>query len=201
MKMNGSVEKMLKDVVKGAGSARPELQCAHFENGAVVVTDSHRLIRINKLAPKDLKLDINLVDFSSPKVNYPQTDQLIPKTFETTFKLNKYEVVKMLPALRAMNRGLMRAVKLVIDGSRLQISQVDKETGNAQTLSLVVEGFKGKKKEISCDPQYLYEALSALAKFPDTRVRWIEVKINSDLTPFLLSIRNIECLLVPVKVF
>lgn len=199
--MNGSVEKMLKDVVKGAGSTRPELQCAHFENGVVVVTDSHRLVRINGLVPTDLKMDLNLVDFSFPKVNYPRTDYLIPRDFGTTFRLSKYEVIKMLPALKAMNQGLVRVVKLVVNAAKLRIIRVDKETGNTQTLSLVVEGFKGKEKEISCDPQYLYEALSALAKFPDTRVRWIEIKVNSDLTPFLLCIRNIEYLLVPMKVF
>ncbi|PTM21764.1 hypothetical protein DA798_08595 [Lactobacillus sp. PFC-70] len=201
MKMNGSVEKMLKDVVKGAGSARPELQCVHFENGAVVVIDSHRLVRVNKLAPKDLKLDINLVDFSFPKVNYPKTDHLISEVFKTTFKLNKYEVIKILPALKAMYQDFMSNVQLSMDGTRLKISNMDKQSGNEQTISLVVEGFSGNEKKLSCNPLYLYEALSALAKFPDTRVRWIEMKVNSELTPFLLSIRNIDYLLTPVRVF
>lgn len=201
MKMNGSIEKMLKDVVKGAGTARPVLQCAHFENGAVVVTDSHRLVRVSDQAPKDLMADLNLVDFSFPKVNYPETNRLIPEKFKTTFKLNKYEVVKMLPALRAMYQDYRSTVKLEVNDSQLKISQVDRQTGNAQTLTLAIEEFIGEENHVSCNPIYLYEALNALAKFPDKRTRWIEVKLNSDLTPFLLCFRNIEYLLTPVKVF
>lgn len=201
MKMNGSIEKMLKDVVKGASAARPELQCAHFEGGSIVVTDSHRLVRVSGLAPKGLKMDLNLADFSFPKINYPDTRRLIPQTFRTAFRIDKHEAIKLLPALKAMCRDYNSVVQLVVVDTRLGISQVDKKSGNTQTISLKVEDLEGETQTISCNPIYLYEALDALAKFPDKRIRWIEMKINSDLTPFLLCIKNIEYLLTPVKVF
>lgn len=187
MKMNGDIEKMLKNVVKRVGDTRPVLQCVHFENGDAVVTDSHRLIKVKGLAPKELKLDLNLADFSFPDVNYPDVDRLIPKEFTTNLTLTQSNVVAMLPSLKAMAMeyfGEQRVVKLGISEENFKVSRTNSKTQSVQTVDFKPSDFFGEPIELSCDARYLANAFEDLTKIKDTRNRTLELKINTDLAPF-----------------
>ncbi|AYM03603.1 hypothetical protein D8911_11640 [Levilactobacillus brevis] len=204
MKMNSDIEKMLKDVVKRVSAARPPLQCVHFENGNAVVTDSHRLVKVKDIAPKDLNLDLNLADFSFPDIDYPNTDRLIPKEFTTKLTLAKADVVAMLPSLKAMATeyfGKRRVVKLNVSEENFKVSRTDSSTQSVQTVDFTPSRFSGEVIELSCDARYLADAFEALTKIKDTRIQTFELKINTDLTPFLISTVNIDYLLTPVRVF
>ncbi|KRL95543.1 hypothetical protein ACUIJQ_08385 [Levilactobacillus hammesii] len=204
MKMNSDIEKMLKNVVKRVTDSRPPLQCVHFENGNAVVTDSHRLIKVKGVAPKDLKLDLNLADFSFPDINYPDTDRLMPKEFATKLTLTKDNVVAMLPSLKAMATeyfGKQRVVKLGISEECFKVSRTSLGAQSVQTVDFKPTDFSGEPIELSCDARYLADAFEDLTKIKDTRNRTLELKINTDLAPFLISTGNIDYLLTPVRVF
>ncbi|WP_203640043.1 hypothetical protein [Levilactobacillus wangkuiensis] len=204
MKMNSDIEKMLKDVVKRVSATRPPLQCVHFENGDAIVTDSHRLIKVKGLAPKDLKIDLNLADFSFPDINYPDTERLIPKEFTTKLILAKVNVVSMLPSLRAMAKeyfGAQRVVRLKVSEESFEVSRTISSSQSVQTVDFKPSGFSGDQIELSCDARYLADAFEALTKIKDTRNLTLEVKINTALTPFLISTGNIDYLLTPVRTF
>lgn len=204
MKMNSDIEKMLKDVVKRVPASRPLLQCVHFENGDAVVTDSHRLIKVKDIAPKDLKLDLNLADFSFPDVEYPDTNRLIPSSFSTTLVLDKLRVVEMLPYLKAMAKGYSdkrRIIRLETSDTNLRISRSDRKSQGSQVLNIKPRRASGSAVGISCDSQFLAEALEALTNIKDTRILTLTMKFNSKLTPFLISAGNVDYLVTPVKAF
>jgi len=204
MKMNSDIEKMLKDVVKRVSAARPVLQCVHFENGNAIVTDSHRLIKVKGLAPKDLKLDLNLADFSFPDISYPDTDRLIPKEFTTQLVLTKTNVVAMLPSLKAMAKsyfGSRRVVNLEVFEKHFKVSRTDSSTQSVQAVAFTPSGFSGDPIELSCDARFLADAFEALTSIKDTRIMTLEMKVNTATAPFLISAGNIDYLLTPVRTF
>lgn len=204
MKMNSDIEKMLKDVVKRVSASRPSLQCVHFENGDAIVTDSHRLIKVKGLAPKDLKLDLNLADFSFPDISYPDTDRLISKEFLTSISLTKADIIELLPALKAMannSYSIQPIINLDISGDNFKIYRTDKRTQSMQSVSLKLGKFSGEDISMSCDGRFLADAFEALTRIKDTRVLNFEMKFNTPLQPFLISAGNIDYLITPVRVF
>lgn len=203
MKMNSDIEKMLKDVVKRVPASRPSLQCVHFEGGDAFVTDSHRLIKVKGIAPTDLKLNLNLAEFSFPDVKYPDTSRLIPSSFSTTLVLDKLKVVEMIPYLKAMAKGSeeRRVIKLEISDTNLKISRSDRKSQGNQVLNVKPRRVSGDAIGLSCDPRFLADAFEALTGIKDTRILTLTMKFNSELAPFLISAGNVDYLVTPVRAF
>ena len=81
---NNKLEQAFKNIAKTATEARPVLQCLHVDKkGYAVVTDSHRLLKIDgyKDTSDALEYNLNLMDFKLYNdMQYPDTDRIIPKT-------------------------------------------------------------------------------------------------------------------------
>ena len=90
---NGQLEKAFKNIAKTAGEGRPSLQCLHVDKaGYAVVTDSHRLLRIDNYkddSEDTTEYNLNLLNFKlCNDLNYPETERLIPTMFKFEWSFN-----------------------------------------------------------------------------------------------------------------
>ncbi|WP_460730445.1 hypothetical protein, partial [Nocardia heshunensis] len=104
-------------------------------------------------------------------------------------------------AMTKVNSDFKKVVKLEVSEMNFKISCSETSTGISQMIDLEPKEFSGAEISLSCNSQYLVDALEALTSMKDIKFVNMEVKINSGLTPFLISAGNIDYLLTPVKVF
>jgi len=96
---NNKLEQAFKNIAKTVGESRPALQCLHVDKkGYAVVTDSHRLLKIDgyKDASDETSYNLNLMTFQlENELFYPDTERIIPETNDLTWWFS-IETVKTL---------------------------------------------------------------------------------------------------------
>ncbi|KRM06995.1 hypothetical protein FC89_GL000304 [Liquorilactobacillus ghanensis DSM 18630] len=201
MRLNTGIEKGLKNVIKNVGEARPILQCAHFENGNVVATDSHQLIRFRNIAPKDLSFNLNLTNFYFDDGNYPEIDELIPTKFATKFEININKAVELIPLLKSLPNDFINCTKMSVDNSKMILeNEVLDSTNINQKLNVDIENFSGEEMSIKFNSKWLVNALESIKEIK--KFGNVEFKLQeSMLKPFLLVYENLDYLITPMRTF
>ncbi|MFT8406133.1 hypothetical protein [Liquorilactobacillus nagelii] len=201
MKINTGVEKCLKNVIKNVGEARPVLQCAHFEGGNIIVTDSHQLVRFRNAAPENLSFNLNLTDFTFNDDIYPETDRLIPTKFATEFEISANKVIDLIPFLKSLPKSFINYTKMSVSENKIVLeNEVLNGSNIGQRLSINIENFSGKETNICFKSELLVNALESVKELKEFGS--VEFKLQeSTLSPFLLIYKNMDYLLTPVRTF
>ncbi|MFT9003757.1 MAG: hypothetical protein ABF991_03515 [Liquorilactobacillus hordei] len=199
--MNTGIEKGLKNIIKNVGDARPILQCAHFENGNVVATDSHQLVRYRDVAPKDLNINLNLTNFSFADDHvYPDTDRLIPTNFGMKFEVSVGKVLEILPLLKGLrNSGNSPTSMKIKDGVAELTTELFSSAGITQEINVEIQNFAGKPIDICFNSEYLLNALENIKEI--RKFGNVEFKIVAPLNPFLIVYEKMDYMITPMRTY
>ncbi len=201
MRMNTGIEKSLKNIIKNVGGTRPMLECAHFENGNIIATDSHQLVRWREAAPKDLKMNLNLTNFSFETEHaYPDISNLIPKKFGMQFEIGVGNLLELIPLLKSVKNCETNPTKMeVVDNVATFATKISMTSDVKQEVSIEVENFEGERIDINFKNEYLLNALTSIKdirKFGNVRFG-----IVAPLRPFLIVYENMDYLITPIRVY
>lgn len=195
--------------------ARPVLCGVHYdENGTLVATDAHRLIRIENVWIKGCEpftITVNKKEYGRIEGNYPDTDRIIPDIDNATASV-----------VFSVDNPVLRAVlKLITDGTKdeknptLCISYEEgtltfepgtanlKEKGLTLSYQLEVYSTSDKPFSIAVSAKYLLETLDAFKKLKIDRVH---AHYFSNLRPLLLTAadddpHNVKAIILPIRVY
>ncbi|MDN7145301.1 hypothetical protein QS460_05095 [Liquorilactobacillus mali] len=201
MRMNTGIEKSLKNIIKNVDGTRPILECAHFENGNIIATDSHQLIRWRDAAPKNLKMNLNLTNFSFEAEHvYPDISRLIPEKFGMQFGIPVRELLELIPLLKSVKNSEGSPTKMEVSNNVATFtSRLSTISDIEQKFSIKVENFEGEQIDINFNNQYLLNALLSIKDIK--RFGNVQFKIVAPLIPFLIVYENMDYLITPVRVF
>lgn len=197
---NGQLEKAFKAITKSATKSRPILGCLHVSSdGSAVVTDSHRLLRIDNWAEEGTQeMTLDLQTFR-PQIDtsYPDTSRLIPTDFLCTLQIETRDLANFT--------GLL---KIKTDSGLVQIG-FDHEESTLQAVvdsassTVPVTKFEGLTSfDITLNAKYLLDAIEFFKAYNITRPReLVTIGFNSDLTPLVLKQDDATYLVTPVRRF
>lgn len=204
---NEKLEKAFKNIAKTATEARPSLQCLHVDkSGFAVVTDSHRLLKIdnyNDSQDNTTEYNLNLLNFQlCNDLNYPETNRLIPTTFDFNWSFSDGVVTTLATFLKPF-----KVKKNYDDTSLITITHKDNYITftAASGATITVEcsegdnenSGNGDKMEIVIQGGYLSQAF----EFFNDYGYGVSIGYNGDLRPLLLKSGDAIYLITPVRKF
>lgn len=204
---NGQLEKAFKNIVKTAGDSRPSLQCLHVDKaGYAVVTDSHRLLRIDnyKDSPDDgVEYNLNLLNFQlCNDLSYPETDRLIPTTFKFEWSLNPAGIETLVAFFKPF-----KVKKSYDNNSLIKISYKDRHitftaaSGATITVECATvdsdEKGNGDKIDMRVQGGYLSQAFEFFKGYGGS----VSIGYNGDLRPLIMKSGDATYLVTPVRKF
>lgn len=199
--MISAYKKILDGVVDKTGS-RPILKGVHYQNGNMVATDSHQLVRfenvLDEMNDNDLNITIDLSTYLPIEGNYPDTDRLIPTDYTTQLTFHTLEeITGLLSFLKAYKK---QVVIMVLKGSGVSLAlQDDLDTSYNQPGE-----YDGELMEIRFYAHYAYNALAYLARLhkehPLEYHGDVTVNFNGELRPFTIVYGKMTYLICPVRI-
>jgi len=201
---NEKLEKALKNIVKTVGDGRPSLQCLHVDkSGYAVVTDNHRLLRIDGY--KDVKntteYNLNLLNFQLYNdLNYPATELLIPTTFKFEWSFNGEVVANLATFLKPF-----KVKKNYDKASLITISYKDRHITFAAASGATItvdcatvdseNSDNGEKMDMLIQGGYLAQAFEFFKDYGDN----VWIGYNGDVSPLIMKSGDASYLITPVR--
>lgn len=204
---NGQLEKAFKNIAKTAGDSRPSLQCLHVDkSGFAVVTDSHRLLRIDnyKDDPENtMEYNLNLLNFQlCNDLQYPGTDRLIASTFKFEWSFN-HDAIGTLAAFFKP----FKVKKNYDDASLVTITYAERHitftAGSGATITVECatvdseEKGNGNKMDMCIQGGYLAQAFDFFKDWGGS----VSIGYNGDVSPLLMKSGEASYLVTPVRKF
>lgn len=204
---NEKLEKAFKNIAKTATEARPSLQCLHVDkSGYAVVTDSHRLLRIDNYKDSQdntTEYNLNLLNFQlCNDLNYPETDRLIPTTFKFKWSFSEEAVTTLATFFKPF-----KIKKNSNDASLVTITYKDNHVTftAASGATITVENSEadnensdnGDKMEMLIQGGYLAQAFEFFKDYGDS----VSIGYNGDTSPLLMNSGDASYLVTPVRKF
>jgi len=204
---NEKLEKAFKNIAKTATEARPSLQCLHVDkSGFAVVTDSHRLLKIdnyNDSQDNAIEYNLNLLNFKlCNDLQYPETGRLIPTTFDFNWSFSDKVVTTL-----AMFFKPFKIKKNYNDASLITITYKDNRVTftAASGATITVECIEadnensdnGDKMEMLIQGGYLSQAFEFFKDYGDG----VSIGYNGDTSPLLMHSGDASYLVTPVRKF
>ena len=198
--MISAYKKILDNVVSKLES-RPVLKGVHYENGNVVATDSHQLVKFSDIN-EDTKMNAT-IDLSTylpiTECNYPETDRIIPTTRTTQLIFHDpSDLTGLVSYLKACKK---QVVTLSINHGELLL----KEKDNAGMSYSQEVDWEGEDLELNFNASYLYNALAYLDRLhKDDRSSYngdITVNFTSPLRPFTVEYGKMVYVVTPVRTY
>jgi len=202
---NGQLEKAFKNIAKAVGESRPVLQCLHVDKaGYAVVTDSHRLLKIDNY--KDSSDDIteynfNLLNFNlCNDMQYPETERLIPTAFKFEWSFNSGVIETLATFFKPFK------VKKGYDNTSLiTITYADRHitftalSGATITVecATVDSESNGNKMDMTIQGGYLSQAFEFFKDYGGN----VSIGYIDDLRPLLMKSSDASYLITPVRKF
>lgn len=201
MRINAGIEKCLKNIIKNVSPTRPILQCAHFENGNIIATDSHQLVRFRDAVPEKLSFNLNLTNFRFDDGIYPDTGELIPQNFATEFEISAEKAVELIPLVKALPKEFENVIKMSANEEKVILETEMLDGSNIkQKLSINVEKFSGRKQSMCFKSSLLVNTLESVKELKEFGN--VKFKLQgSPLRPFLMVYKNMDYLLTQVRTF
>jgi len=204
---NGQLEKAFKNIAKAVGDSRPVLQCLHVDkSGYAVVTDSHRLLRIDnyKDDPEDTtEYNLNLMNFNScNNLNYPGTDRLIPTTFSFEWSFNN-DVIETLatffkPFKVKKNYDKDSLVTITYAERHITFAAVSGATITVECATVDSESKgNGDKMDMCIQGGYLAQAFEFFKDWGGS----VSIGYNGDVSPLIMKSSDATYLVTPVRKF
>lgn len=200
---NGQLEKALKNIAKTAGEGRPSLQCLHVDKtGYAVVTDSHRLLRIDnyKDDPEDAtEYNLNLLSFRlCDDLDYPETDRLIPETFKFGWSLSEDIVTTLATFFKPF-----KIKKNYDNGSLIMITCKDSHvtftavSGATITVECATVDGNGDQMDMTIQGGYLAQAFEFFKDLGGS----VTIGYNGNVSLLILKSGDATYLITPVRRF
>lgn len=196
--------KHAKKVAKKASKFRTALQhISHEEDGSVVVTDSHRLYRINNghNEEKSFVTTADGIRVSNPDFDYPQTDRLIQRFEDAShvFTVSTKEFFNTVKAIELANKVSEKTrnneLKMTVYKQGISLETDNKNFCVRYENGSTHEG--DKEFDMYLSTQYMKEALHVI---DDSKVDTLQVAIyNSHMRPIQLFTENFTAIILPIK--
>ena len=204
---NGQLEKAFKNIAKTASEGRPSLQCLHVDKaGYAVVTDSHRLLRIDNYKD-DLEdtteYNLNLLNFQlCNDLNYPETERLIAKTFKFEWSFN-HDVIETLatffkPFKIKKDYDNNSLITITYNERHITFTALSGATITVECAAVdSEEKGNGNKMDINIQGGYLSQAFEFFKDWGGS----VSIGYTSDLSPLLMKSSDAIYLVTPVRKF
>ena len=176
----------------------------HAENGDMIATDSHRLIKIKNMHGFKEEYLINPKTFMVATGNYPDTSKLMDTTGHEAIALTKEQIKLWLQIFKSINQTL-KVMKS--DRHKLTVMQFS-ESENSVEVELRGHDVRMKLPGIVHKPSF--ESIAFSAEYMRDALE-AHVKLNSDQATFLMqgpmrpiiidNESNLETLILPVRVY
>lgn len=204
---NEKLEKAFKNIAKTATEARPSLQCLHVDkSGYAVVTDSHRLLRIDNYKDSQdntTEYNLNLLSFQlCNDLNYPETDRLIPTAFKFKWSFSG-EVIATLatffkPFKIKKNNNDASLITITYKDNRVTFTAASGATITVECNEADNEkSDNGDKMEMLIQGGYLAQAFEFFKDYGCG----VSIGYNGDVSPLLMDSGDASYLVTPVRKF
>lgn len=189
MKQNKLMKHLKRAISKY--ESRPVLQCAHYgTDGSIVVTDSHRLIKIDNFHTHEESFNLNLLTMELNGDNYPDTNNIIPKIEDMPTKLT-VSLGALKRALLSLKTNTGDFINIdMFDGYITLSNPSDKNESIDFEVKLNV-AIEGDKYPIAFNTGYLIEAVEFLLDAKDRyAVDNVTIHMTSPDRPAVLKIED-----------
>lgn len=196
-----SAYKKILDGVASKKDTRPILKGVHYQNGNMVATDSHQLVRfenaLDELNGNDLNVTIDLSTYLPIEGEYPETDRLIPADHTTRITLHGLnEIPGLVNYVKAAKK------QVVVMGVKDSGVMLELQDDPGMTYGQSVE-WDGEALKVSFYANYLYNALAYLDRlhkeYPLEYHGDVTVSFNGGLRPFTIEYGKMTYLICPVR--
>ena len=202
MQTSNKLGAAFKKAVSSANS-RPALQCLHFsEDGSVIATDSHVLLRIEDFHHLKQDFNLNLKTFGECDENYPDTSRIIPKSYQYQFHAKTSDLIDVLPIIKGMAKlksaNDPAVLKWENDNETLTIAGGENNLVTVH-IPIVVQNRSSDPLEVSFNAEYMAQAIEFFTQaLPTDEVIF---NFNASLTPFSLTAQKATYLITPIRRF
>lgn len=204
---NGQLEKAFKNIAKTAGEGRPSLQCLHVDkSGYAVVTDSHRLLRIDnyKDNPEDTtEYNLNLLNFQlCNDMQYPCTNRLIPTTFKFEWSFSEDIITTLTTFFKPFkvkkNYDNNSLIKITYNERHVTFTALNGATITVECATVDSEAKgNGDKMKMYVQGGYLAQAFEFFKDWGGS----VSIGYTDDLRPLLMTSGDATYLVTPVRKF
>lgn len=191
--------------------ARPSITGVfHDEQGRMIATDSHRMIRISNVWKEQINSFIVNKDNKIIESNYPQTDRLFPdkQDAKTMFRFStrKY-IIDILKGLNKLTGSFgIPTVKIIVKDGKMKFEPGMKVKEVRLNLSfefdVELENNSIDEFVITVSTRYLYEMLEGYKKMG---INTVDVYFYGEVLPLLFTPSHgdleMEGILLPVRTF
>jgi len=194
---------------------RPILKLVHFDGKYLVSTNSHVLLRVNAEHITDLpELELgSLIDpktntVIADKMNYPQTERLIPSHYNTkaTIDGNIKEFQTHVKAAKSLVKNKHNKV-IKLELTRQETTLTAKYLQDDDTLNEYKETMKNlyvsdEELTLHVSAKYLDDTLTTIKKLSKLSSNPVELQIISSVRPILFTQENVfDIIVLPLKVY
>lgn len=180
---------------------RPVLTYAqHTEDGDIVATDSHRMIRVRKIHGFKEEYLVDPKHFNFAKGNYPDVDRLIPKDGVEVIVLSKEHIKLWLQLFKSMNQTLrimkthMGTVRMNFKESHIEMELPEHDV----SIKLPHDVYQKPEMEVvSFQAEYMRDALEAHFKLDSEQLTFY---FNGPMKPIMMNDdASVTTLILPVR--
>ena len=170
---------------------RPVLSCFHYQNGDVVATNSHIVLKVKNLSPDNLgEFNFNPKTLEINTDAYPDIDRVIPTSFNSEWKITPACCSVITKLLKGFPKDTRIKVKVNLDG--LEISN-----GEISSLFPIRNVGGDNRVEFICNATYLKHILAFVVDYTDdlvtfgfvSEIRPMVFKVDGEFTAVLTPIR------------
>ena len=204
---NNKLEQAFKNIAKTATEARPALQCLHVDKtGYAVVTDAHRLLKIDGYKPADdaSEYNLNLMSFQlQNEIFYPDTERIIPKKNDLSWWFSIETVKKLATFFKPfkVKKNYNRDIEYIAITCKEYYITFTAENGATITVecSQVHAEYDDTCKNMNMHVQggYLNQAFEFFKDYGTG----VTVGYGGDLRPLVMKVNDAIYMVTPVRKF
>lgn len=176
-------------------------ECIHYDaNGSVFVTNNFYALRIRN-AHNFEEVSISAIDGTKIDKPRPDIDRVFPAEFKTSFELNKHLIedtlqkVKWLRDVAKYYDRKHKRIKLILEGANASI-HLENDSIKFQAILAPYNGLE--KVHVTLNAEFL---LNSLQVFKDAETKRLQVKLNGQFDPIVLSDEEneIDVVILPIR--
>lgn len=166
---------------------RPILKCVHYDtDGSICVTDSHRLLRINKFHDHEEQFNQDLSTMRILDGTYPDVNRLIPNKFCTEITISLSVLIRIMKALAT---STSEVVSWELKENKITFSNESDKLYYGEPVEISANAnIEGELFTISFMGRYIKECCEF---FMDAKERYaidnVKIKLSSPLKPVVFT--------------
>lgn len=182
-------------------NSRPVLMYTqHTEDGDIIATDSHRLIKIKNIHGFKEEYLVDPKHFHFAKGNYPNVERLIPEDGVEVIALSKEQIKLWLQIFKSINQTLkIMKTRRGIVHMNFKENHIEMELPEHDvSIKLPHDLYRKPEMEVICfQAEYMRDALEAHFKMNSEQLK---LYFNSSMRPFVMDDdASVITLILPVR--